>query len=262
MLCHFHNSIWLLSSYSTHSSSDLCSLWDVNRSIVYSQCNREGWHRAQIVWIQPIRNSLRLPVTWARQRPDLGTHAKVAIWRYSWTHYCSCLTFRFYLTSVKYSDHIANECSYVACNWWIHSATTWQCSNTTKEDSSDCSTFQYYGRNPSIQQCLQFKVNHTNSTFCRLCIIYKIPELIKVNYFPEISFEKMYTHSYAGFSKYAKTYTIRKYKATCTIWNCYVCKKNHQYSWLSNLLLESSEPHASSVYIGSFSVVHPVLWNC
>ena len=104
-----------------------------------------------------------------------------------------------------------------------------------------------------------FKIKHTNSKFCRLCIRYKIPELIKDNYFPKIVLEKMYTHSYSGFTKYAKTYTISKYKATCKIRNCYVCKKNHQYSCLSNFLLESIEPHASFVYIGSFSVVHHVL---
>ena len=70
-----------------------------------------------------------------------------------------------------------------------------------------------------------FKTKHTNSKFCRLCIIYKIPELIKDNYFPKIVLEKMYTHSYSGFTKYAKTDTISKYKATCKIRNCYVCKK-------------------------------------
>ena len=70
-----------------------------------------------------------------------------------------------------------------------------------------------------------FKIKHTNSKFCRLCIRYKIPELIKDNYFPKIVLEKMYTHSYSGFTKYAKTYTISKYKATCKIRNCYVCKK-------------------------------------
>ena len=57
------------------------------------------------------------------------------------------------------------------------------------------------------------KIKHTNSKFCRLCIIYKIPELIKDNYFPKIVLEKMYTHSYSGVTKYAKIYTIRKYKA-------------------------------------------------
>ena len=35
-----------------------------------------------------------------------------------------------------------------------------------------------------------FKIKHTNSKFCRLCIIYKIPELIKDNYFPNIVLEK------------------------------------------------------------------------
>ena len=51
-----------------------------------------------------------------------------------------------------------------------------------------------------------FKIKHTNSKFCRLCIRYKIPELIKDNYFPKNFLEKMYTHSYSGFTKYAKTY--------------------------------------------------------
>ena len=54
---------------------------------------------------------------------------------------------------------------------------------------------------------------------------YKIPELIKDNYLPKIVLEKMDTHSYAGFTKYAKTYTISKYKTTCKIRNFYVCKK-------------------------------------
>ena len=81
-----------------------------------------------------------------------------------------------------------------------------------------------------------FKIKHTNSKFCRLCIRYKIPELIKDNYLPKIVLEKMDTHSYAGFTKYAKTYTISKYKTTCKIRNCYVCKKTHQYNCVSNFL--------------------------
>ena len=64
-----------------------------------------------------------------------------------------------------------------------------------------------------------FKIKLTNSKF------YRLPELIKEIDFQKIILEKMYTHSYAGFTKYAKTYIIRKYKATCKIQNCYVCKK-------------------------------------
>ena len=60
-----------------------------------------------------------------------------------------------------------------------------------------------------------FKIKHTNSKFCRLCIIYKIPELIKDNYFPKIVLEKMYTHSYSGFTKYAKTYTNTSKEPVC-----------------------------------------------
>ena len=39
-------------------------------------------------------------------------------------------------------------------------------------------------------------------------------------------------------------------------------QQNHQYSCLSNFLLESIGPHASFVYIDSFSVVLHVLWIC
>ena len=43
----------------------------------------------------------------------------------------------------------------------------------------------------------------------------------------------MYTRSYAGLIKYGKTYTISKYKTTCQIQNCYVCKKIHQYRFFT-----------------------------
>ena len=67
---------------------------------------------------------------------------------------------------------------------------------------------------PFVYMCTRYK-----------SIRYKIPELIKDNYLPKIVLEKMDTHSYAGFTKYAKTYTISKYKTTCKTRNCYVCKK-------------------------------------
>ena len=55
-----------------------------------------------------------------------------------------------------------------------------------------------------------FKIKHTNSKFCRLCIIYKIPELIKDNYLPKIVLEKMDTHSYAGFTNMPKRIPLAK----------------------------------------------------
>ena len=51
-----------------------------------------------------------------------------------------------------------------------------------------------------------FKIKHTNSKFCRLCIIYKIPELIKDNYLPKIVLEKMDTHSYVCLSVCLNSY--------------------------------------------------------
>ena len=48
---------------------------------------------------------------------------------------------------------------------------------------------------------------------------YKIPELIKENYLPKIVLEKMDTHSYAGFTKYAKIILLANTKLCKKITN-------------------------------------------
>ena len=55
-------------------------------------------------------------------------------------------------------------------------------------------------------------------------IRYSLPNLmIKTN--PAIT-EKITTHSFTGFSNYAKQYFISQYNSTCTIENCYICNQN------------------------------------
>ena len=65
----------------------------------------------------------------------------------------------------------------------------------------------------------------TNTKFNRLCIRYKIPDLINENYLPEIVMAKIDTHSLKGFSQYAKNYIINHYESDCNIANCHVCNR-------------------------------------
>ena len=48
---------------------------------------------------------------------------------------------------------------------------------------------------------------------------------VKRNLISTLITDKIITHSFSGFSNYAKTYMISKYPASCTLLNCYVC--NH-----------------------------------
>ena len=66
----------------------------------------------------------------------------------------------------------------------------------------------------------------TNSKASRLCIRYKIPDLINKNYLPEIVMSKIHTHSFKGFTQYAKKYIIDNYETNCNITNCYICSSN------------------------------------
>ena len=66
-------------------------------------------------------------------------------------------------------------------------------------------------------------INYTNTKTCRLCIRHKIPELINENYLPPIVMNKIDTHSYQGFTQYAKKYIVDMYESACNIPNCYVC---------------------------------------
>ena len=67
----------------------------------------------------------------------------------------------------------------------------------------------------------------TNTKFSRLCIRYIIPDLINENYLPEIVISKILTHSFKGFTQYAKKYIINNYETNCNIVNCYICTSNN-----------------------------------
>ena len=63
----------------------------------------------------------------------------------------------------------------------------------------------------------------TNTKSNRLCIRHRIPDLINENYLPEIVMTKINSHSFKGFSQYAKNHIINNYETDCKIVNCYVC---------------------------------------
>ena len=61
----------------------------------------------------------------------------------------------------------------------------------------------------------------TRTTSAKQCIRQYIPTVL--TYLPTLVSDKITTHSYAGFSRYAKQYFIQLYKYECVISNCYIC---------------------------------------
>ena len=60
----------------------------------------------------------------------------------------------------------------------------------------------------------------TRTTSAKQCIRQYIPTVLTS--IPTLVSDKITTHSYAGFSRYAKQYFIQLYKYECVISNCYV----------------------------------------
>ena len=58
--------------------------------------------------------------------------------------------------------------------------------------------------------------------FSKQCIRYSIPKLL--NGSPPIIKDKLYTHSYNGFSNYVKKKYYESYNDTCNLQNCYICQ--------------------------------------
>ena len=56
----------------------------------------------------------------------------------------------------------------------------------------------------------------------KYCIRYYIPNLV-INPPPPSIKDKIFTHSYHGFSTYAKSFFINSYQEHCTKPNCYIC---------------------------------------
>ena len=61
----------------------------------------------------------------------------------------------------------------------------------------------------------------TRTTSAKQCIRQYIPTVLTS--IPTLVSDKITTHSYAGFSRYAKQYFIQLYKYECVISNCYIC---------------------------------------
>ena len=61
----------------------------------------------------------------------------------------------------------------------------------------------------------------TRTTSAKQCIIQYIPTVLTS--IPTLVSDKITTHSYAGFSRYAKQYFIQLYKYECVVSNCYIC---------------------------------------
>ena len=53
------------------------------------------------------------------------------------------------------------------------------------------------------------------------CVRFYIPNIL--NTMPPCIKDKIYTHSYDGFSKYIKSFFIKQYTEICTVVNCYTC---------------------------------------
>ena len=68
----------------------------------------------------------------------------------------------------------------------------------------------------------QYQLPKIKHSFAKNCVRYRIP-LIFNNSIPEI-INKIYTHSYNGFTLYIKKYYLDTYSLQCFVQNCYVCQ--------------------------------------
>ena len=66
--------------------------------------------------------------------------------------------------------------------------------------------------------------NVTRTHFAQNCIRNKLPPL--VNDTDNTIISKIYTHSFKGFSNYAKNAIINNYSEICSIQSCYICNRN------------------------------------
>jgi hypothetical protein len=64
----------------------------------------------------------------------------------------------------------------------------------------------------------------TNTVFARNCLKHYLPTLI--NTLPHLVTDKIYTHSFDGFSTYIKKWIIDSYDIECRIPNCYICLRH------------------------------------
>ena len=68
------------------------------------------------------------------------------------------------------------------------------------------------------------------------CIRQYIPTVLTSICLPTLVSDKITTHSYAGFSRYAKQYFIQLYKYECVISNCYICSNATEHGTTCHVL--------------------------
>ena len=68
-------------------------------------------------------------------------------------------------------------------------------------------------------------VHRVNHSFAKLCIRHELVHYL--NELPCVIKDKVYTHSFRGFSDYTKQHFINKYDTICHINDCYVCNPSN-----------------------------------
>ena len=86
-------------------------------------------------------------------------------------------------------------------------------------ESIFCRMNEIHSHNTRYRQ--NFQVPIIKHEYARNSIKYRITKIY--NEFPNIITDKIYTHSFWGFSNYAKKYILDSYASSCEVVNCYVC---------------------------------------
>ena len=70
----------------------------------------------------------------------------------------------------------------------------------------------------------KLRIPFVKHNFAKACVRYQLPKT--VNSMPRSITDKVHTHSFNGFSTYARFIFLDTYATNCNITNCYVCSIN------------------------------------
>ena len=77
----------------------------------------------------------------------------------------------------------------------------------------------HYTRNQN-----EFYIVGTKHAFAMQCLKNNLPNTLNAT--PQIVKDKLFTHSFYGFTNYVKYNFIQNYQIICTVTNCYTCMRN------------------------------------
>ena len=89
------------------------------------------------------------------------------------------------------------------------------------------------------------KMPTTHTCVAERCIRFILPKIIN-DTDPSVT-DKVYTHSFQGFTNYVKVTKINSYATRCLIANCYIC----QHSWRTN---------KSNAYAQNYAILNESVW--